>query len=115
MASYLTPSLEKYISYQKTILVIGILIALSLLVSPWLGMILGGILLIFRSSLQAMYINLSSVFINHHTESKYRATTLSTFSLLRNIPYLIAAYFLGSFADTYSAIVLSSILGIILL
>lgn len=114
-ASQLTPYLKKYIEYDKFVIIIGILIAISLIISPLLGIFLSGLSLLIRSSLQAIYINVSSVTINNHTESRYRATTLSTFNLIKNIPYVLTAYFLGSFADQYSAINLAVILGLILL
>lgn len=70
-----------------------------------------GLSLIIRTSLQAMYINVSSVVVNENTESKYRATTISTLNLLNNIPYVLTAFFLGSLADHYSAVMLATFLG----
>ncbi|MBP9718872.1 MAG: MFS transporter [Candidatus Levybacteria bacterium] len=114
-ASQLTPYITKFMPYDKSIILIGVLIAVSLIVSPWLGLVIGGFSLLLRSSLQAVYGNVSSIIINDHTESRYRATTLSTFNLIKNIPYVLTAYLLGSMADTYSAVVLASILGVVLM
>jgi hypothetical protein len=40
----------------------------------------------------------SSVTINNSTESRYRATTLSTFNMIKNIPHVFSAYFVGLLA-----------------
>lgn len=115
VASHYTPYLKKLTSYKNVAVLVGILIAVSLMVSPVLGMILGGLTLVLRSSLQAVYGNVSSVLINETTESQYRATTLSTFNLMKNIPYVASAFFIGSLADHFSAINIAFFLGMILL
>jgi len=114
-ASQLTPKLIHLLSYRNSVILLGVLIALSLLVSPYLGMLLGGIMLIFRVSLESIFSNLTSIIINQTTESAYRATTLSTFNLLQNIPYVLTAYYLGSLADHYSAINVAVFLGVTLI
>ena len=113
-ASHATPYFKKFMSYRNFAVWVGIFIALSLLVSPIAGMIFGGISLLVRSSLQAVYSNVSSILVNETTESKYRTTTLSTFNLLKNVPYVLTAYYLGSLADHYSAIKIAFFLGIAL-
>ncbi len=40
-----------------------------------------------------------SVIINENTPSKYRATTISTFSFLIQVPYILIVVFFGKFAD----------------
>lgn len=113
-ASHFSPQIKKYLSYQKAAPLVGLLIAITLLISPLLGTILGGLSLILRSSLQAIYGNYSSVLINEQVDSNKRATTLSTFNLFKNIPYVLTAYFLGVSADLFSAINLAAVLGGIL-
>jgi hypothetical protein len=58
---------------------------------------------------------LASIIINRHTESKYRATTISTFNMMRNLPYVITAFLIGTLADTFSAKTIAMYLGIFLL
>jgi hypothetical protein len=41
--------------------------------------------------------------INKQTESKYRATTISTFNMLKNLPYVLTAAFIGRLMDIISA------------
>jgi len=113
--SKFTPNIYSKLGEKFTLFLTGLVIAISLVVSPVLGLILGGASLLIRSTFQAIYYNLASININKHTESKYRATTLSTFNMLRNIPYAISAFFLGTLADIYSAKTLAVFLGIFLL
>src|SRR3989338_3417016 len=114
LSSQMTPRFLKYFAENKSLIIVGGLLAISFMVSPYLGLLLGGISLLARSSLQAIFINLASVFINKNTESKFRATTLSTFNMLKNIPYVLFAFFIGSLADKYSARWIAFWLGIIL-
>jgi len=113
--SQTTEYVRKYISYEKMGILLGILIGLTLMVSPVGGLILGGLSLAFRAFFQTAYLSVSSVLINEHIDSKYRTTTLSSFNLLKNIPYVLTAYFLGGFADKFTASWLAFILGIALL
>jgi len=114
LASQLTPRIKKEFGGNVSLLIIGFLTALSFLVSPFLGIMIGGISLTLRASFQAVYMNLTSIAINENTESKYRATTLSTFNMIKNTPYLLLAYFIGFLADSYSAKIVAMILGIFL-
>ena len=114
-ASQLTPRLLKYFDENKSLLIIGVLTGISFIVSPYLGLLFGGFSLLMRSSFQVVFINLASISINKNTESKYRATTLSTFNMLKNTPYVLFAFFIGSLADKYSARWIAFWLGIILL
>lgn len=114
-AAQLTPWFRRELGDNYGYLVVGGLIATSLIVSPAIGIIAGGITLAFRSSLQAIFGGMASVTINNNSESKYRATTISTFNMIKNIPYVLSAYFLGSLADRVSARWLAAVLGIVLL
>ncbi|OGK11577.1 hypothetical protein A2954_01825 [Candidatus Roizmanbacteria bacterium RIFCSPLOWO2_01_FULL_37_12] len=114
LSSQLTPRILKYFAETKSIILIGFLIGITFMVSPFIGLLMGGISLLFRSSLQAIFFNLASIVINKNTESNYRATTLSTFSMLKNIPYVCLAFFVGFMADKYTAKNVAFWLGIIL-
>lgn len=115
LASQAIPFFKKYLNEKTALIFTGGIIALSLIVSPLLGLVLGGISLIVRSSFQSVYTGLTSIMINNHTESKYRATTLSTFNMIKNIPYVLSAFFIGSLADKYSAKNIAFGLGILLI
>jgi hypothetical protein len=113
-ASQLTPKIKKYFGLNKSLFIVGIFMAVTFIISPFIGLIIGGISLILRSSLQGIFGNLSSVVINNNTESKYRATTISTFNMIKNVPYVLTAYFIGGISDLLSAKIVSMYLGIAL-
>jgi len=114
LASQLTPIIRNFLKGNLSIIAIGILMAITFVVSPVVGLALGGITLALRSSLQGIFENMASIVINNNTESRFRATTLSTFNMIKNIPYVLSAYFVGSLSDTLSAKNISLYLGIIL-
>ncbi len=82
---------------QRLVLIVSMIVmALLLILSPVVGMIAGGVLLLFRVILEVLGDNAASVMVNLNTESKVRATTLSSLSLLRSIPYAVGGSLLGS-------------------
>ncbi|NMC36324.1 MFS transporter [Candidatus Beckwithbacteria bacterium] len=113
--SQLTPKFIKQFGLKKTVFGLGIIIAVSLIVSPIAGLILGGFTLFVRNGFGAIFENASSITINRFTLSKYRATTISTFNMFKNIPYVLTAYLFGSLANIYSAKTSALFLGILLL
>jgi MFS family permease len=114
-ASQFYPYLKRKLDGQNSPLLIGALTSLTFIISPFVGTMLGGLSLIVRTSLVSVFNNLRSETINANTESKYRATTISTFNLLQNIPYVLTALLIGSLADTFSARTMALVLGILLL
>ncbi len=113
--SQITPRIMKIANSSILILLLGGVMAVSLAVSPFIGMLLGGITLLIRISAQVVFENVSSVIINEHTESQYRATTISTFNLLKSVPYVILAYGIGYIMDVVSAQVFALYISIPLL
>jgi hypothetical protein len=114
-ASQFTSYIKKTFGINKSIVIVGIATALTYLVSPYAGLILGGLTLILRSSFQGVFGNLTSIEINNSTDSKYRSTTLSTFNMIKNMPYVLTAYFIGGISDTISAKTVSFYLGLALI
>jgi len=112
--SQIAPKIGRYFKEIDAILLMGGLIAISFTVSPVAGIFLGGLSLVFRASFKTVYENLTSVIINNNTPSKYRATTISTFNMIKNLPYVISAYFLGTLMDLFSAKRFAFVLGIVL-
>lgn len=113
-ASQLTSKVSKYLSEKKAVFLFGLIVAFSLIISPTLGLIIGGGVLIIRNASITLYHNFSSILVNKHTESRYRATTLSTFNMLKNIPYMASAYLIGHLADSFSAKYTAALLGLAL-
>lgn len=87
----------------------------TLLLMPKATFIAGALLLLTRYGVQTFFGNYESVRINAVIDSKYRATTLSTFSLLRNIPYVLSATLIGIMMNVYTAKLFSMYFGVILL
>jgi hypothetical protein len=56
---------------------------------------ISALLLMIRVIGESVYQNYTSVAVNENTSSEVRATTLSTLSLLRNIPYALLGTFVG--------------------
>lgn len=114
LANQLTQHIKRYVSYIHFMYIVGFVIALSLIISPILGIVLGSVVLTLRMCLQNLSGTISTIIINDNTDSKYRATTLSTFNLIKNIPYVLMAYGVGSLAQSFSALRLAMYLGIFL-
>jgi MFS family permease len=114
LASQLTPKIMKIFKGNSSITFLGVIICFSFLISPFAGLIVGGLSLVFRASSEGIYSNLSSILINNSTESRYRATTISTFNMIKNIPYVLSAYFVGLISDEFSAKNTALYLGVLL-
>lgn len=113
--SQATPLLRKHFSDLTAVLLVGIVIAITLILSPTLGLIAGGIVLTIRASLEGLFGNLASVLINNNTRSEYRATTISTYNMIKNIPYIGFAYVIGRLSDQISAKQTALFLGLALI
>ncbi len=89
-----------------------VLYVITLLLMPIASFAIGALLLLLRYGAATVYSNYESVRINTMIDSKYRATTLSTFSLIRNIPYVIAATYVGLMLTQHGAKLFSLYFGI---
>jgi MFS family permease len=114
-SSQLGPWLTQKLKLNSVFLFLGLITAISLIISPFVGMIIGGLVILLRYNFAPIFNNLASVMINQHTESKYRATTISTFNMLKNLPYVISAVFIGRLMDIMSARVFAFYFGLALL
>ncbi len=94
-ASMYLPRWKTKIDQRMVLIVSMIVMAFLLMLSPVVGMIAGGVLLMFRVIMEVLGDNAASVMVNKNTDSKVRATTLSSLSLLRSIPYAVGGSFLG--------------------
>ncbi|GAB4026242.1 MAG: MFS transporter [Candidatus Microgenomates bacterium] len=87
---------------------------LTLMLMPAAGLIVGISLLFIRYAVQTVYDNFTSVRLNSVIESRYRATTLSTYSLIRNIPYVTFATGIGMMMNLLTAKTFSLYFGVLL-
>lgn len=95
VAAHFIPRIKIIVSDNKLILTSVGVIAVCLVLSPVVGMWISALLLLVRVVGEAIYQNYSSVIVNKSVDSAYRATTLSSLSLLRNIPYSVLGTFVG--------------------
>lgn len=115
LASQLTPLISKKFKPLSIVYLLGLIAGITFLVSPWVGIVVGTATLIIRQITATLIGNSNSLVINQLTESKYRATTISTFNMVKNLPYVVSAVFIGRLFDLYSAKVVYGFLGLILL
>jgi MFS family permease len=113
--SHLTPYLTRPFGHIKSVIVITAIFAITCLISPYIGIIVGAGTILLRVSLMTVFENITSALINQVADSKYRATTISTFNMLANIPYVLTAYLIGSMIDTIGSVWFTFYLGISLI
>lgn len=95
VAAYLVPRMKVKISLNLALILPMLVIGFCLTLSPIVGMWASAVLLMIRVIGESVYQNYTSVALNENTPSKVRATTLSSLSLLRNIPYALFGTFVG--------------------
>lgn len=110
-----TDWLSKKFNFKWIYLGSILIYSLTLIAIPKAAIVFGAILLLLRHGVQTFFGNYQSIRLNKVISSKYRVTTLSTFSLLRNIPYVLTATFIGALMNIYSAKLFSFYFGIIFL
>ena len=76
---------------------------ITLAIMPKALFFFGAFMLLARYGIQTFFGNYESIKINEIADSRFRATTLSTFSLLKNIPYALAATGIGALMSIYTA------------
>lgn len=95
----------------------GLMLAIyisTLIFIPQTSLLIGAGLLLLRYGAATVFANYESVRINAVIDSRYRATTLSTFSLIKNIPYIFSATFIGIAMTNYGTTTFSMYFGLIL-
>jgi MFS-type transporter involved in bile tolerance (Atg22 family) len=108
------PKLTEKFNNKLILFISNLIMIIGLLLYPYLGIIIGGIFLILNISTISSYEVISSVMLNKRIDSKYRATALSVFAMLKKIPYIFLAYSVGVYIDKFSAISVGVIIGICL-
>lgn len=114
-SSQLSPWFKNKLGWSRTISFLTIATILSLIITPIAGLILGGLIVLLLENILPIFNNASSELINQQTESKYRATTISTFNMIKNMPYVLSAFFIGHLMDIMSTRVFAFYFGLVLL
>lgn len=113
-ASQLSKATMRFDSF-KTISILIILFIISLIVSPIAGIFVGGTMVILRNAILPIFNNIANVEINNNVASQYRTTALSTFSMVKNLLYVLGAFLIGKFTDLTSASTVAVFLAVLLL
>ncbi len=111
----LAPWLSRRWGSHQALVITGFFLVATMVVTPWLGILLGGLTLFMRTSGQSITEALTVTVINEKTESNVRATTISSFNMIKNLPYVVGAFGVGILSDAISAKWTTAILGLLLL
>lgn len=114
IASQLTPFVSKRIAELPLVLLSGLAMGSLFILNGLVDFWLGGVLVLVWAGVNTIYNNVVSFVINRQTKSKFRATTLSTFSFVKSIPYLFVGIGLGMMMDHYSVKTTAIFLGLLL-
>jgi hypothetical protein len=95
-SSLMYEKISKKISSMHIIYIGIAVLALHYIFTPWIGVGLWTTLFLLRVLYSPLRENAISEIINKHTPSKIRATTLSTYSMLKIIPFVLMAGWLGA-------------------
>ncbi len=114
LISQITPFFFKKFHSRRGVFIIGLTMVPLLLISPYVTFIIGGVVLTLRIICQVIYHNMKLITINKYVASKYRATAISSFVMLENIPYVFSAIFIGKLIDSLGAPHFAFYMGIVL-
>lgn len=115
LATYVTPYVIRLFGRLYTYIGIGIIYSLLLLAVPQFGLIFIFVFNLFWAASSVMREVIESKVINQHTQSESRATTLSTFSMLRYLPHALTVVGIGYLADIYSISTVVGVFGAVML
>ena len=94
-SSLLYEKITKRIKPVKLIYFGILVLTLNYLFTPWIGIVPWTILLLLRVAYSPLRSNAISQIINKNTDSSIRATTLSTYSMLKIIPFVLLSGYIG--------------------
>lgn len=115
ISSYLFGKFPKKFQSLLTFLIVALLVAITLTISPLLGLAGIATMVALRSFTFPLFNITTSTILNQHIESRYRATTLSTFTMIQSLPYVLSAFFIGRLIDMLSVKVFAFWLGLVMI
>jgi hypothetical protein len=102
LASHFYPKLRKIAGTMQLVWGSAIILIVSFVLAKYVGAWAGVGLIIARIASSTTFRNSRSILINREIGSLNRATTLSTLTLLTNIPYALGAFWIGGYIDRTS-------------
>ncbi len=112
VASQLYPTLKTKYGISGLLVGTSLVLVGSLLLANFVGLLIGGGLIIIRIASSSIFNNVRSSVVNSVVGSRNRATAISTMALLYKIPYVLLALVMGSYIDNQSPNAFAWILGI---
>ena len=99
--SLLYEKLSKKFSLN-TLIYLGIFaVALQYILTPWVGVVVWTGLYFLNIAIEPIRENAISQLLNEKTDSKIRATTLSTYSMFKVLPFVLLTGVIGAGAEKY--------------
>lgn len=98
---------------RSSALILGSIIAASLLPSPWMGIGLGGVAIALRAATRSFLDVASATAVNDLVPSQIRATAVSSFVAARNAPYVACAYAVGALMDRITGLYFAVAFGLV--
>ena len=102
LASHFYPKLRKMTGSMRLVWGSTFILIVSFVLAKYVGAWAGVGLIVLRIASSTTFRNSRSVLINSEIGSANRATTLSTLTLLTNIPYALSAIWIGGYIDRTS-------------
>lgn len=114
LAAYITPYITKRINKIVWYAIMTVVYLALIFISPLVGLYAVIIVRALWASISSSRDIIESEIINKHTLSTNRATTLSTFAMIRYIPYALTAALIGLYLDLVNITSLVYLLGSIM-
>ena len=108
-------TIGKKFGLVRAFIILSFIYGVLLLLVPFIQLLSAIGLFAIIASIAAINHVLQSKIINDKVDSKYRATTLSTFSMLVSIPYVLSAVLLGYLSDMYTVQNVIFVLGVFMI
>lgn len=115
ISSQFAPRMLKKFGETKSLLTLSLVFAATYLIAPFAGIIVGAVSILIFWIAHSIFGNIVSVGLNNRIESRYRATALSVFNMVKNLPYVFTAFVIGYLMDIYSAKVFTGVIGLVML
>lgn len=110
----ISPKLVKWYKEDSRLIIASTIIGITFIISPVAGLVVGSAAYLIRYVTESLYYNFISISLNKRIQSRDRATVLSTFNMMKNLPYVFTAYTLGYLMDFYSGKTFAFSLGIVI-
>ncbi len=113
-ATFVIPKIFKKWDSDKLYIFYLLLIASTLFFSPFVTLYVGALTVIIRVIVSPLSENHISTIVNNRIDSKFRATSLSAFSMIASMPYALTIFAISYLADVFNPAYVASVIGLLL-